>query len=143
MATADSLVRCGVNLRTVSLVSGVYDLALGLGLLAGRGLLLRWFGVAAPVPAIHADLNGVFALAIAVGYVLPWRDPDRYRGYLWVMGPILKGVGAAWFVGDVLVRQSPQAYLVFAACDGSLALWTWLALMKSRPSGVQHTRQVP
>jgi len=49
--------------------------------------------VPAPAPAIHADLNGLFALAIAAGYLLPYRDPDRYRAYLWIMGPMLKGAG--------------------------------------------------
>ena len=82
----------------------MYDLLLGAGLLFARPLLMQVFGLPAPAPPIHADLNGLFTLAIGVGYVLPYRDPDRYRGYLWVMGPLLKGVGAAWFVGDVVLR---------------------------------------
>ena len=119
-------------LRAVALISLVYDALIGLGLLAGRGLLQQWFGLAAPVPAIHADLNGVFALAIAAGYALPFRDPERYRGYLWVMGPLLKGGGAALFVFDRLLRGSPPSFLLFAAADGTLAALTLWALLRSR-----------
>jgi hypothetical protein len=118
-------------LRAVALVSAVYDAMLGVGMLAGRDWLVDWFGVAAPVPPIHADLNGLFALAIAAGYLLPYRDPRRYRAYLWIMGPLLKGCGAALFIADHLLRGSPAAYLVFAAADGSLALVTLWALLSA------------
>ena len=119
-------------LRAIALVSLVYDALLGIGLLAGRGLLVQWFGVPEPVPPIHADLNGLFTLAIAAGYLLPYRVPERYRGYLWVMGPLMKGAGAALFVADYLLRGSPPSYLMFAACDGTLALLTLWGLLATR-----------
>jgi hypothetical protein len=130
-------------LRAISLVSLVYDTLLGFGLLAGRDVLVRWFGVPAPVPAIHADLNGLFALAIAAGYSLPYRDPDRYRGYLWVMGPALKGGGAALFVADYLLRGSPPSYLLFAAADGALAFVTLWALLASHGRGTGNRQGFP
>ena len=113
-------------------MSGVYDLLLGAGLLAGRSLLLDLFGLPAPAPPIHADLNGLFALAIAAGYVLPYRDPARYRGYLWVMGPLLKGGGAVLFAADHLLRGSPASFLAFAVADGTLAVWALWALLRSQ-----------
>jgi hypothetical protein len=119
-------------LRAVALVSLVYDALLGIGMLAGRSLLAQWFGVPSPSPPIHADLNGLFTLAIAAGYVLPYRDPERYRAYLWIMGPLLKGLGAALFVADHLLRASPSSYLVFAAADGAFALVTLWALLRKR-----------
>ncbi len=118
-------------LRTVALVSALYDALIGVGMLAGRGWIIEWFGVPAPAPPIHADLNGLFALAIAVGYVLPYRDPERYRAYLWIMGPLLKGGGAALFVADRLLRASPSSYLLLAAGDGTLALVTLWALVRT------------
>jgi hypothetical protein len=93
---------------------------------------MQWFGLPAPAPPIHADLNGLFALAIGAGYALPLRDPERYRAYLWLMGPLLKGLGAAWFVGDVLLRPSPASFLLFAASDGTLAVLTLWALLTTR-----------
>ena len=84
------------------------------------------FGVAPPVPVIHAKLNAIFLLTIGAGYLLPWRDPVRYRAYLWLMGPVLKGAGAA-------------AFLLFAASDGALALWTLAAL--SSTSGTRASRR--
>jgi hypothetical protein len=48
---------------------------------------------------------------------------------MWVMGPLLKGGGAAIFVLDYVYRGSPEAFLLFAASDGSLALLTLYALL--------------
>ena len=110
-------------------MSGVYDVCLGVALLAARPWLAQAFGVPAPIPPIHADLNGLFTLAIGAGYILPYRDPEHYRGYLWIMGPALKGAGAAWFVADVALRGSPGSYLLFAGADGALALLTLWALL--------------
>ena len=87
------------------------------------------FGVPAASPPIFSDLNALFLLAVGVGYYLPWREPDRYRGYMWVMGPVLKGAGAALFVADYLLRGSPASFLLFAASDGALALLTVYALL--------------
>ncbi len=119
-------------LVAVAAISGVYDVLLGLALLFGQGLLASALGVPAPVPPIHADLNGLFLLAVGIGYLLPYRRPDACRGYLWVMGVFLKGAGALLFVADHVVRHSPPAYLAFAATDGLLALATLWALLRVR-----------
>ena len=116
-------------LSIVALVSGLYDLLLGFTMIAGRGLLVDSFAVPVPQPPIHADLNGLFLVAIGLGYAMPWRDPTRYRSYLWVMGPFLKGFGAAVFVLDYFLRHSPEIYLLFAVTDGTLALVTFAALL--------------
>ncbi len=124
--------------RLIAAVSGVYDGLVGVVLLTAQPLLSRLFGVPLPDPPIHADLNGVFLLAVALGYAIPYRDPDSRSGraYLWIMGPFLKGGGAATFLIDHLVRQSPRSFLVFAASDAILALLTLWALMGARRSGV-------
>ena len=102
-------------------------------MLAGRPLLARLFDVSLPTPPIHADLNGIFLLSIAAGYLIPYRDPRSANGraYLWIMGPVLKGAGAAAFVIDYLVRPSPPSFLLFALSDGTLALLTLAALVTS------------
>jgi hypothetical protein len=120
-------------LSLVAAISGVYDVSLGVAMLVGRVTLARLLTAPLPVPSIHADLNGLFLIAVGLGYVLPWRDPQRYRGYMWVMGPFLKGAGAAAFVLDVVFRHSPAAFLAFAASDGTLAVVTLVALLARRP----------
>jgi hypothetical protein len=119
--------------RTIAAVSGIYDALVGVLMLAGRPLLAQIFSVTLPTPPIHADLNGLFLLSIAAGYLIPYRDPGSHggRAYLWVMGPLLKGAGAAAFVIDYLVRQSPRSFLLFALSDGTLALLTLAALVTS------------
>jgi hypothetical protein len=119
-------------LRAIALISGIYDVAVGVSLSLGRPLLMSLFQLPAPVPPIHADLNALFVTAVGVGYVWPYRDPDRYRWYLWLMGPVLKGTGAAIFMVDHQLRGSPASFLLFAACDGVLALATLYALLATR-----------
>jgi hypothetical protein len=120
------------SLRLVSLVSGLYDTALGLALLVAAAPLAALFGTPPPQPPVFGDTNGLFLLCIGIGYWLPFRDPERWRAYLWLMGPWLKGAGAAIFLVDHLVRQSPPAFLLFALTDGTLAAWTLWALVRTR-----------
>ena len=117
----------------VAAVSGIYDALVGVVMLAGRPILAQLFSVSLPTPPIHADLNGLFLLSIAAGYLIPYRDPQSSggRAYLWIMGPLLKGAGAAAFVIDYVVRQSPPSFLLFALSDGTLALLTLAALVTS------------
>jgi hypothetical protein len=119
-------------LRRVALISLFYDGAVGIVLLFAPGLMASWFGVAPPTPRIFSDLNGLFLLAVSAGYYLPWRDPIAGRWYMWVMGPGLKGAGAALFILDFVVRHSPASFLLFAASDGALALLTLAALVAGR-----------
>jgi len=121
-------------LKAVAAVSGIYDAAVGVMMIAGRPIFARLFDVPLPVPPIHADLNGVFLLAVAAGYAISYGEPQSRGGrmYLWVMGPMLKGGGALTFVLDYLFRHSPASFLLFAASDGALALITLWALLTTR-----------
>ena len=120
-------------LSKVALISGLYDTVVGAFLLFAADGLASLFGVAPATPRIFSDLNGLFLLAVGAGYYLPWRDPARYRGYLWVMGPLLKGAGATLFLIDYALRGSPASFLLFAASDGALAALTLWALLKDPP----------
>lgn len=119
-------------LSILAAVSGLYDIVVGAFLLFGADRLAALFGVPPANPRIFSDLNALFLIAVGAGYYLPWRDPVRYRGYLWVMGPLLKGAGAALFIFDYVYRGSPTSFLLFAASDGALALATSIALVTTR-----------
>jgi hypothetical protein len=124
-----------LRIRIVAAVSGIYDALVGVMMLAGRPLMSQLFAVALPQPPIHADLNGIFLLSVAAGYLIPYREPDSTGGrvYLWIMGPLLKGIGALIFVLDYYVRHSPASFLLFAVSDGAMALLALWALT-SRPA---------
>jgi hypothetical protein len=128
------------RLQIVAAVSAVYDALVGVAMLAGRPLLARIFAVPLPDPPIHADLNGIFLLSVAAGYLIPYREPDSRggRAYLWVMGPLLKGAGALAFLLDHYLRQSPRSFLLFAVSDGTLALLTLVALLGAASPPNQH-----
>jgi len=119
-------------LSFVAGLSGLYDLFVGAFLLLAADSLASLFGVPPANPRIFSDLNGLFLIAVGVGYYFPWRDPVRYRGYMWIMGPMLKGAGAVAFLLDYSFRGSPASFLLFAASDGSLALLTLWALLVDR-----------
>jgi hypothetical protein len=118
--------------RAIAAISGVYDAAVGIFLLVAADQFATLFGVAPAQPRIFSDLNGLFLLAVGIGYFWPYRDPQGARWYLWVMGPGLKGAGALAFLADYFVRHSPASFLLFAASDGTLAILTLAALWRER-----------
>jgi hypothetical protein len=127
-----------MSLRALALVSAVYDLALALPLMLAPVAVARAFGAAPPDPVINAQLNGMFTLTLAVGYLWAARDAEARRGYLWVAGVLAKGLGAALFLLDHFTHGSPPAFLLFAATDGTLALLT-LALLLRQPAAAPST----
>jgi len=118
-------------LRTLALVSGVYDLALAVPMLLFAPQVAAAMGAPPPVPLINAQLNGVFTLSLAAGYFWAARDVEARRGYMWVAGVLAKGLGAALFVLDHFQHGSPSSFLLFAVTDGSLAVLTAILLRRS------------
>ena len=121
-----------MGLKSLAIVSGLYDLALALPMLVAAPRLAELFGAPPPVPLLNAQLNGLFTLTLAVGYFWAARDPEARRGYFWVAGVLAKGLGAALFVLDHFTEGSPAAFLLFAATDGALALATLVLLVRRR-----------
>ena len=117
-------------LRTLALVSGVYDFLLAVPMLLIAPQVAAMMGAPPPVPLINAQLNGVFTLSLAAGYFWAARDVEGRRGYLWVAGVLAKALGAALFVLDHFQNASPASFLLFAVTDGSLAVLTALFLLR-------------
>ena len=117
-------------LSVVAGVSLVYDLAAGLVLLAATDRMASWFGAPLPNPILFAKLNGLFLIAVGLGYLGPLFKPAAHRLYLWIFGPLLKGGGALLFVWNYFTHGSPESFLLFAIADGALASWTLVALLK-------------
>jgi hypothetical protein len=120
-----------LSLRTLAIVSGVYDLLLALPMLFAPERTAALFGAPAPVPVINAQLNGVFTLSLAMGYFWAARAVEARRGFLWVAGVLAKGLGAILFVYDHFAHASPASFLLFAGSDGGLALLTLVLLLRS------------
>ena len=121
--------------RAQSVVAGislVYDLSIGLALLAATDRFASLFGVAVPEPRLFVTLTGVFLVCVGLGYSQPMRNPEHHRAYLWIFGPLLKGAGAAVFLLEYFANAAPSSYLLFASTDGALALATLWALKTDR-----------
>ena len=121
-------------LRLVTVVSGSYDALVGAAMLFAMGEVLTLFGLEAPRYPIQANLNGLFLLAIGAGYFAIARRPQEHLWYLWIMGVALKGGGAALFVVDQVLRDSPASFLLFSASDGALAALTLWAIRRAAAS---------
>jgi len=119
-------------LRAVACLSFAYDLLLALPLVIAPTQVAASFGLPGPTPVVNAQINGVFAFALAVGYLWAARAPAARRGYFWVAGVLAKGLGAVVFALDHLLRHSPTTWLAFAATDGALALVTLVVLLRTR-----------
>jgi hypothetical protein len=117
-------------LKALALVSGLYDLALAVTMLFFAREAAAWFGALPPVPVLNAQLNGVFTLALGLGYFWAREDVQGRRGYFWIFGVVAKGLGALLFVFDHFVEGSPAAFLLFAATDGTLCLLTLALLLR-------------
>jgi hypothetical protein len=120
-------------------LSGLYDGIVGAFLLLAPETLASLFGVPPASPPIFSDLNALFLIAVGLGYYFPCRDPERHRGYMWIMGVFLKGAGALAFVLDYVLRGAPASFLVFAVSDGLLAALTlWALTVEDLPRPAQH-----
>lgn len=117
-------------LRAVAFVSAVYDLALGIPLLVAAPTVAAMMGADPPSPLINAQLNGLFTLTMALGYLWAARDIVARRGYMWIAGVFAKGAGSLLFLADHFAGRSPDSFLIFAATDGTLALVTLAALRR-------------
>ena len=116
--------------KAVAGISLVYDLTIGLALLAATDRFAALFGVVVPEPRLFVTLTGLFLVCVGLGYYQPMRNPEQHRAYLWIFGPLLKGAGATVVVWEHLVNGAPASYLLFAATDGTLALATLRALTR-------------
>src|SRR5258706_13132167 len=101
------------GLRTLALVSGVYDLALAVPMLLVAPQLAEAMGAPAPVPLINAQLNGVFTLSLAAGYFWAARDVEARRGYLWGAGGLAQGLGGAPLGAGPFHHRRPGPLLLF------------------------------
>jgi hypothetical protein len=119
-----------VSLRFVAYLSAAYDFLLAAAMLLAPVAAARAFAAPDPVPVVNAQINGVFALSLAVGYLWAAEEPQARRGYFWVAGVLAKGLGAVVFLVDHWLRGSPSSFLTFALTDGTLALLTFLALRR-------------
>jgi hypothetical protein len=119
-------------LRTLAIVSAVYDLLLAVSMLFAAPLVAGLMGAPPPVPLLNAQLNGVFTLSLGVGYFWALRDERTLRGYLWVFNVLAKGLGAALILLDQFTQGSPRTFLALVGTDGGLALLTLFLLTRAR-----------
>ena len=70
--------------RTIAAISGLYDVGVGIFLLAAADRMAATFGVPPPQPAIFGNLNGLFLVAVGTTFVglRVWKMLGRLAGEL-------------------------------------------------------------
>lgn len=109
-------------------IFGGYLIVLGAVLMVAPNILLGLFGIA-PVTDVWIRVVGMlvgflgvyYLLAAAAGLTsfLAWTVPVRLSVFL-------------FFGAFVLLQLAPPVLLAFAVVDAVGAIWTWLALRRSR-----------
>jgi len=112
-----------------------YDALLAAAMLAGQRLVERLGGLAPLNYPVSGQLNGLFVLCVAAGYLIPLQGQGGGRLYLWIFGVGLKALGTALFLARVSFAGDPAFFLVFAGADGLLAVWTWWVLRQTGGKG--------
>jgi hypothetical protein len=110
------------RLLPLSLAAGaVYDALFGGAVLAAPGVLAGTLRLSLPDDQFYLRFIGVFLLALALVYVLPAFDPDRYRGVA-AAAVAIRSLGALYLAAAVLGFGRPPVFLLLAAGDALFAL---------------------
>ena len=110
------------RLLPLSLAAGAaYDALFGTAVLAAPGIPAGILRLPLPDDQFYVRFIGVFLLALALIYLLPASDPDRYRGVA-SAAVVIRGLGALYLAAAVLGFGRPGVFLLLAAGDALFAL---------------------
>lgn len=100
-------------------LAAAYDAAFAVAILVFSGPASALMGLAVPADPIYFRMNGIFLVLLAALYVLPARDPIRYRGVV-VVAAVGRLLGFAFLTGS-WVLGAPTAFLWLGYADLAFA----------------------
>jgi hypothetical protein len=97
-------------------------------LLLVPNMLLRLFA-APPTDEVWIRINGMFVLCLSFYYIQAARNELTafVRLTVWTRAAVI-----FFFAAFVMLTSAPKALLLFGLIDLLAALWTWLALSRTR-----------
>src|SRR5262245_55240154 len=119
--------------RTLALAMGfgaIYDVAFAVAILAAPEALSKLFGIPLPDDRFYLRLVAVLLLVLGAIYLLPARDPERFRA----IAPIAAAGRLLGFALFTLAwsQGRPGAFLVLGSADLAIALVTLAVWMRVR-----------
>jgi hypothetical protein len=104
-----------------TLVAGAaYDIGFGLGILIMPNRLAGVLGLPMPADELYLRFISVFLVGLALIYLLPVVDPDRFRPVIWV-AVVVRTMGFLFMATAVAFYHRPAVFLLLAAGDLAFA----------------------
>ena len=117
-------------LQLTLLVGAVYDIGFGLGILVMPHRLAGVLGLPMPADELYLRFISVFLVGLALIYLLPAVDPDRFRPVIWVAVAV-RAMGFVFMAAAVAFYHRPAVFLLLAAGDLAFAAAHTVGLLGS------------
>lgn len=101
-------------------LGAVYDWGFAVAILLFKARAAALLGLSLPADPVYLDLNAVFLVLLGGLYLLPARDPERYRGVV-AIAAAGRFLGFL-FLGSAWLDGRPLAFLALSLGDLAFAL---------------------
>jgi hypothetical protein len=121
-------------LQLTLLLGAAYDIAFGLGILFMPHRLAGVLGLPVPEDELYLRFISVFLIGLALTYLLPAVDPERFRPVIWI-AVVVRALGFLFMASAVVFHGRPMTFLLLASGD--------LAFSAAHAAGLLGTRTTP
>ncbi|TDI30564.1 MAG: hypothetical protein E2P03_08820 [Acidobacteria bacterium] len=120
-----------IILQLSLVVGALYDLAFGLGILLAPGPLAGVLGLPLPPDQLYLRFLSVFLFGLALYYLLPAVDPERFRPVVWVAVAV-RIMGFLFMATAWIFFSRPGIFLLLGAVDLAFAMAHGAGLLATR-----------
>ena len=128
-----------IILQLSLVVGAVYDIAFGLGILLAPGTLAGVLGLPMPQDQLYLRFLSVFLFGLALYYLLPAVDPERFRPVVWVAVAV-RAMGFLFMAAAWSLFSRPGIFLLLGAADLAFALAHGAGLLMTREHHVSPSK---
>jgi len=122
-----------IILQLPLVVGAAYDVGFGLGILLAPEALAGILGLPMPQDQFYLRFLSVFLFGLALYYLLPAVDPERFRPVVWV-AVVVRAMGFLFLAGAWGLFHRPGVFLLLGAADLAFVLAHGAGLLATRGS---------
>lgn len=98
---------------------------------------LAFLGLGPATPLVWPRWCGLLLALLSMLYVPAAVDPDRYRSVAW-LATAARFAGAGFFLGQIITRHLPGAFLPLGVADLGFGILQALLLVLAKGHSAQH-----